>query len=90
MFEHQSEDFLDNAIASVWACLPEEAAENLATFKKDVLKGFRGAVDSFVDTAVANTDRHLENARRKREEWRAECSAEQASDSPGEAPPNPA
>lgn len=90
MFEHQGEDFLDNAIASVWACLPEEAAENLATFKKDVLKGFRGAVDSFVDTAVANTDRHLENARRMREEWRAECSAEPPSESSGEAPPNPA
>lgn len=90
MFEHQGEDFLDNAIASVWACLPEEAAENLATFKKDVLKGFRGAVDSFVDTAVANTDRHLENARRMREEWRAECSAEPPSESSGEAPPTPA
>ena len=90
MFEHQSDDFLDNAIASVWACLPEEAADNLATFKKDVLKGFRGAVDSFVDTAVANTDRHLENARRKREEWKANCATEAPNDLGDEAPPNPA
>ncbi len=86
MSEHKEQDFLDDVIDSFWACLPEEAADNLATFKKDVLKGFRSAVDSFVDTAVANTDRHVENARKMREEWQAECAAE-ASD---ETPPNPA
>lgn len=86
MFEHESEDFLDTTIASFWACLPEEAADSLATFKKDVLKGFRGAVDSFVDTAVANTDRHLENAKRIREEWKTNCATEPTD----ETPPNPA
>ncbi|MDX2039805.1 MAG: hypothetical protein SF097_01090 [Acidobacteriota bacterium] len=90
MFEHESEDFLDTTIASFWACLPEEAADSLATFKKDVLKGFRGAVDSFVDTAVANTDRHLEDARRMREEWKAKCATETPNDFGDEAPPNPA
>lgn len=82
----QNENFFDSVIDGFWACLPEEAADNLATFKKDVLTGFRSSVDSFVDTSIAETERHLENARRKREEWRAECSAEPTD----EAPPNPA
>lgn len=82
----QNENLFDSVIDSFWACFPEETAGSLATFKKDVLTGFRSAVDSFVDTSIAETDRHLENARRKREEWRAECSAEPTD----EAPPNPA
>ena len=90
MFEHESKDFLDEVIDSCWACLPEEAANNLATFKKDVLKGFRSAVDSFVDTAIANTERHVENARKIREEWRAECAAEASSEPFDDTPPNPA
>ncbi|HQR31227.1 MAG TPA: hypothetical protein PLK30_00725 [Blastocatellia bacterium] len=86
MTESKFENFLDEMVDSFWACLPEEAADNLATFKKDVLKGFRSAVDSFVDTAVAETDRHVENARKMREEWRANCAAEASDDTP----PNPA
>jgi hypothetical protein len=76
-------------IESFWAILPEKTADDLAKFKKDVLKGFRGMVDSVVDTAIANTDRHLENARRMRQEWDAEEAAADAADAAG-APPNPA
>jgi len=87
MAEHQTTcDPIDYLIDSFWAILPEKTANDLATFKKDVLKGFRSMVDSVVDSAIAETDRHLENARRMREKWDAEEAAADAAD----APPNPA
>ena len=82
-------DPIDYMIDSFWAILPEKTANNLATFKKDVLKGFRSMVDSVVDSAIAETDRHLENARRMREEWDAEEAAADAADA-ADASPNPA
>jgi gas vesicle protein len=51
-----------------WACLPEKTADELATFKKDVLTGIKNAVGRFVDDEIAWTDERLENARRIREE----------------------
>lgn len=86
MAEQQTENFFDSVIDSFWACLPEHTADEIATFKKDVLRGFRSAVDSFVDSEIANTERHVENARRMRQEWEAECAAQSSED----APPNPA
>jgi hypothetical protein len=67
-----------------WACLPEKTADELATFKKDVLTGIKNAVDRLIDDEIAWTDERLENARRIREEdERAEAEAETP-------PPNPA
>jgi hypothetical protein len=73
-------DYLADAF---WASLPEESANELADFKKRVLKGIKSAVDSMVDHEINTTDSRLENARRMREEWRREAAEE-------EAPPNPA
>jgi len=86
MAEQQTENFFDSLIDSFWACLPEKTADDIATFKKDVLKGFRSAVDSFVDSEIASLERHVENARRMRQEWCAESAAEGTEG----APPNPA
>jgi hypothetical protein len=72
-------DYLADAF---WASLPEESANDLADFKKRVLKGIKSAVDSIVDHEINTTDSRLENARRMREEWRREA-AEQ------EPPPDP-
>jgi len=59
-------------IDSLWATLPEKTADDLANFKKDVLKGFKESMDSFIDNEIRRTDEHLENARRMREEFRRE------------------
>jgi hypothetical protein len=71
-------------IDSFWATLPEKTADDLATFKKDVLKGFKESVDSFIENELRRTDVHLENARRMREQYRKE---EEESETP---PPSPA
>ena len=71
----------DYLMDSFWASLSEETADNLATFKKDVLKGIRSAVDRFVDEEINWTDQRLENARRMREQYRQPHAAA--------APPNP-
>jgi len=55
-----------------WASLPEKAADDLATFKKDVLKGFKESMDSFIENEIKRTDEHLENARRMREQYQRE------------------
>jgi hypothetical protein len=55
-----------------WASLPEKAADDLATFKKDLLKGFKESMDSFIENELKSTDEHLENARRMREQYRKE------------------
>jgi hypothetical protein len=68
-------------IDSFWASLPEKTADELATFKKDVLKGFKDSVDSFVENEIRRTEEHLENARRMREQY---CKEE------NESPPSPA
>jgi hypothetical protein len=59
-------------IDSFWASLPEKTADELATFKKDVLKGFKDSVDSFVENEIRRTEAHLENARRMREQYSKE------------------
>jgi hypothetical protein len=76
-------NFFDDLADSFYAALPEDAANRLADFKKDVLKGIRSAVDSFVDTEITWTDSRLENARRMREERERRRAADGA-------PPNPA
>ena len=65
-----------------WASLPEESANELADFKKRVLNGIKSAVDSIVDHEINATDRHLDNARRMREQYERKAA--------DDAPPNPA
>jgi len=65
-----------------WASLPEESANELADFKKRVLNGIKSAVDSIVDHEINATDRHLDNARRMREQYQRKAA--------DDAPPNPA
>ncbi|MEO6726405.1 MAG: hypothetical protein ABIP14_14050 [Blastocatellia bacterium] len=79
--KQQTGNVFDYLIDSFWAALPEQTADDLAIFKKDMLKGIRSAVDSLVDTEIECTDRHLENARRMRQE-RCQPKAESASPNP--------
>jgi hypothetical protein len=65
-----------------WASLPEDTANELADFKKRVLNGIKSAVDSCIDQEIYWTDRHLENARRMREQYRQKPAEE--------TPPTPA
>ena len=69
-------------IDSFWASLPEKSADELAKFKKDVLKGIKDTVDRLVEEEIECTDWHLENARRMRERYRQSET--------NDAPPNPA
>lgn len=71
----------DYLIDSFWASLPEQTADELATFKKDVLKGIRSAVDSLIDMELECTDRHLENAQRMRDQY-SKSKADNASPNP--------
>lgn len=61
-------DALDQLSASFWACLPEETANDLGKFKKDVLTGIRSVVDTLIDAEIKSMERHLEMARKIREE----------------------
>ncbi|MBO0798545.1 MAG: hypothetical protein J2P31_06960 [Blastocatellia bacterium] len=57
-------------IDSFWASLPEKTADQLATFKKDVLRAIKDSVDTCIERDIKATDEHLENARRMREQYR--------------------
>jgi len=76
---------LNYLLDSLWASMPEKTADELATFKKDVLIGFRDGVNWLVDEQIKCTEQRLENARRMREQYRKRQEPET-----GEAPPNPA
>ena len=79
--KQETGNVFDYVIDSFWASLPEQTADELANFKKDVLKGIRSAVDSLVDSEIACTDRHLENARQMREQY-CKSKTENASPNP--------
>src|SRR5262245_53668317 len=87
--EHMSEkqqtvcDPFDYLADTFWASLPEESANELADFKKRVLKGIKSAVDSMVGYESTPADSRLQNAGGTPEEWAEE--AAQAED-----PPDPA
>ena len=88
MTEQQTtRDPINLLIDSFWAVLPEKTADDLATFKKDVLKGIKDSVDWLIETEIEATSQHVENARRMREEWKAKCAEQDAS---ADAPPTPA
>ena len=68
----------DEFAASLWAILPEEMANIIAGVKKDLLTGLRSTIDSMVDHDLNCLDRHLDNARHIREEWRRKAAAPEA------------
>jgi len=74
--------FLDHLIDSFWASLPEQTANDLADFKKGVLNRVKGGVTSVIDQEIYWTDRHLENARRMREQYKQPPAAEAPSPNP--------
>jgi hypothetical protein len=79
--QYQSGNFFDYLVDSFWASLPERAADDLAACKKDLLTRIKSAVDSIIDQEINWTERHLENARRMRDQYRR-----RTADAP---PPNP-
>lgn len=78
MAEKQCDVFasLNYLVDSFWASLPEETANNLATFKKDLLSGVKNVVDDLIENEIKWTDRHLENARKMREQYQRNAQAE--------------
>ncbi len=79
-------NFVNHLIDSVWASLPEQTAADLANCKKDVLNGVKKAVNVVIDEEVMWTDRHLDNARRMREQYQRKSSSDTASDVPPVSP----
>ncbi|MGE0102803.1 MAG: hypothetical protein AB7H86_10495 [Blastocatellales bacterium] len=66
-------------IDSIWASLPEKTADEIATFKKDVLTGFRDSVNWAIDEQIKWIDRHVDNARHMRDQYRGEQPQESTS-----------
>ena len=60
----------DYLIDSFWAVLPEETANKLADCERQALGRIRETVNSLIDEDLKWLDRHLENARRMREQYR--------------------
>ena len=83
MAEQQNSIFdpLNYLIDSFWASLPEEAANDLATFKKDVLTGVKNVVGGLVEQEIKWTDIHLENARKMREQYQRDKAEPEAAES---------
>lgn len=70
-------------VDSFYASLPEKTADELGSFKKNVLRGIKDSINTWIDEEIELTDQHLENARRMRESYRRQ---EEADDTP----PSPA
>lgn len=75
-FFQNGRNFVNHVIDSFWAGLPEQTANDLAQCKKDVLNNVRSAVNTAIDEELKWTDRHLENARRMREQYRQQANPE--------------
>ncbi len=66
-------DPLGDLFSSLWAVLPEETADDLAKFKKDVLTGIKSVVDTLIDEELKCMERHVERARNIRRADDREC-----------------
>ena len=62
-------------IDTFWALMPEKTANEVAEVKRMVLGSIRQTVDFVVAKELEWTDRHLENARRMREQYRSSAPA---------------
>jgi DNA-binding transcriptional MocR family regulator len=81
-FFQTGRNFVNHLVDSFWASLPEQTADDLAKCKKDALNGVKSFVDSVIDTEIKWTDRHLENARRMREQYARRADATSAGSQP--------
>jgi hypothetical protein len=64
-----SGNIFDFLAESVWAALPEKAAEDIADCKRRALNRVKETIDWIIDEELRAMERHLENARRMRNEW---------------------
>jgi len=64
-------NIFDYIADSFWASLPEQTADDLAKCKKDALGWVKDTVTRIVDEEIKATERHLENARRMRDQYRS-------------------
>lgn len=83
-FFQSGHDFFNHLVDSFWASLPEQTADDLAHVKKTVLTSVRDGITSLIDEELECTDRHLENARRMREQYR-QASAPESEPATGSA-----
>ncbi|MGA1369514.1 MAG: hypothetical protein ACO394_13460 [Blastocatellia bacterium] len=65
-------------IDTFWALMPEKTANEVAEVKRMVLGSIRQTVDFVVTKELEWTDRHLENARRMREQYRSSAPANES------------
>ncbi len=63
-------------IDTLWALMPEKTADEIANFKKMALLSLRDTLGWAVSKEIEWTDRHLENARKMREQYREKSSGE--------------
>ncbi len=69
---------LNLLIDTFWALMPEKTASEIATFKKMALISVRDTLGWAVSKEIEWTDRHLENARKMRDQYREKPSEEGA------------
>ena len=69
-------------IDTFWALMPEKTANEVADVKRMVLGTIRQTVDFVVTKELEWTDRHLENARKMRDQYRAAAPASESSAPP--------
>lgn len=88
MAEEQKELFdpFGELISSFWALLPEQTANDVANFKKDVLTGIKTVVDTVIEQEIKLMESHVAMARDIRASWAKDC-AEESSEVPPAAPP---
>ena len=85
MYKDYSGNIFDYLAESLWSALPERTAEDIADCKRKTLNRVKETIDWIIDEELRAMERHLENARRMRNE----CHAPQAPSDPVN-PPNPA
>jgi hypothetical protein len=66
-------------IDTLWALMPEKTANEVAEVKRMVLGSIRQTVDFVVTKELEWTDRHLENARKMRDQYRSPSPASEPS-----------
>jgi hypothetical protein len=64
-------NIFDYLADSFWASLPEQTADDLAKCKKDALNWVKDTVTRIVEEEIKFTERHVENARRMRNEYKS-------------------
>lgn len=82
-------DPLGDLFSSLWSVLPEETADDLAKFKKDVLTGIKSVVDTLIEEEIKCMERHVERAREIRREDDRACGFTEEAPAAGPTGPVP-